>query len=91
MIARPLQNWFLSNRRNNKYCALVLMGCLKLIVLMGGGVESMTQFLFVKTIEKVIRLSTALIFFSGSFEDIGIFHVFQLTFDGEGVKSIHKR
>ena len=33
-----------------------------------------------KTIEKVIRLYTGLIFFSsGSFEDMGIFHVFQIS------------
>ena len=37
-------------------------------------------FLFVKTIEKVIRLSTVLFFLSDSFEDMGIFHVFQLSF-----------
>ena len=38
----------------------------------GGGVESTFPFLFVKTIEKVIRLCTVLIFFlSGSFEDMG--------------------
>ena len=43
-------------------------------------------FSFVKTIEKVIRLCTVLIFFflSGSFEDMGPFHVFQLSFDGGG-------
>ena len=44
-------------------------------------------FLFVKTIEKVIRLCTVLIFFcllSGSFEDMGIFHEFQLSFVGVG-------
>ena len=35
-----------------------------------------------KTIEKVIRLCTVLIFFlSGRFEDMGIFHVFQLSFE----------
>ena len=38
--------------------------------------------LFGKTIEKVIRLCTVSIFLSGSFEDIDIFHVFQLSFDG---------
>ena len=38
---------------------------------MGGG----GAFLFVKTIEKVIQLCTV-------FEDMGIFHVFQLSFDG---------
>ena len=49
----------------------------------GGGVESTPPVLFVKTIDKVIRLCTVLIFFlSGSFE--GIFHVFQLSFDGGG-------
>ena len=38
------------------------------------GVES--TFLFVKIIEKVIRLCTVLFFFlSGSLEDMGIFHV----------------
>ena len=43
----------------------------------GGGVESITPFLFVKTIEKLIRLFTSLIFFlSGSFEDMVIIHVF---------------
>ena len=43
----------------------------------GGGVKSTpAPFLFVKTIEKVIRLCTVLIFFlSGSFEDMGIFQV----------------
>ena len=44
---------------------LVLMGCLKLLVLMGGGIESTPPplILFVKTIEKVIRLCTVFIFF----------------------------
>ena len=52
-----------------------------------------SPFLFVKTIEKVIRLCTVLIFFfSVSFEDMGIFHVFQLSFDeGGGVISTHNR
>ena len=36
---------------------LVLMGCFKLLVLMGGGVNlSPPPFLFMKSIEKVIRL-----------------------------------
>ena len=39
------------------------------------------QFLFVKTIEKVIKLCTVLIFLSDSFVDMG---VFQLSFDGGG-------
>ena len=54
------------------------MGCLKLLVLMrGGGVESNPPpFLFVKTIEKVIILCTVLIFLSGSFLDMGLFHVY---------------
>ena len=61
----------------------LLMGinvtCTVEVVLMG----VKNSFLFVKTIEKVIRLCTVLIFFmSGSFEDIDIFHVFQLSFDG---------
>ena len=44
---------------------------------MGGGIESITPFLFVKTIEKVIRLCTVLIcYLISSFEDMGIFHVF---------------
>ena len=48
------------------------------------------SFFFVKTLEKVIKLSTVLIFFlSGSFEDMCIFHVFQLSFDG--VVSTNKR
>ena len=34
---------------------------------------------------KLIRLCTVWIFtLSGSFEDMDIFHVFQLSFDGEG-------
>ena len=41
--------------------------------------------LFVKTKEKIIRLCTVLSFyFSGSFGDIGIFYVFQLSFEGGG-------
>ena len=44
---------------------------------MGGGAHCTPQFLFVKTIEKVIRLCTVLIFFLiGSFEDRAIFHHF---------------
>ena len=55
----------------------LLMGinvtCIVEVVLMG----VKNSFLFVKTIEKVIRLCTVLIFFmSGSFEDMGIFYVF---------------
>ena len=47
------------------------------LLLMGGGLNLSPLFLFVKTIEKVIRLCTVLIFFlSGSFEDMGIFHVY---------------
>ena len=34
------------------------------------------SFEFVKTIEKLRKLCTVLIFFSGSFEDMGIFNVF---------------
>ena len=49
------------------------------------------SFEFVKTIEKVIRLCTVLIFFSGSFEDMGIFHVFHHSFNGGGIISIHNR
>ena len=43
-------------------------------------------FLFVKTIEKVIRLCTVLKnkSLSGSFEDRAIFHVSQLSYDGGG-------
>ena len=41
-------------------------------------VESITPFIFVKTIEKVIRLCTVLIFFEW------YFHVFQLSFDEGG-------
>ena len=37
---------------------------------------------FMKAIVKVIRLCTVLTFLRGSFEDMGIFHVFQLSFDG---------
>ena len=52
----------------------------------GGRVEltPSPQFSFVKTIEKVIRLCTALIFFflNGIFEDMGIFHVFYLSVMG---------
>ena len=32
-----------------------------------------------------------IVFFGGSFEDMGIFHVFQLSFDGGGVISTHNR
>ena len=39
-----------------------------------------TLLLFVKTIEKVLGLYTVLIFFNGSFEDMGIFHVFIYPF-----------
>ena len=47
---------------------LVLMGE-KLLVLIGWGVESTPPpILFVKTIEKVIRLCTVLIFFQLSFD-----------------------
>ena len=44
-------------------------------------------FLFVETIEKVIRLCTVLKkkSFSGSFEDRAIFHVSQLSYDGGGL------
>ena len=45
-------------------------------------------FLFVKTIEKEIRLFTVLNFFfflfSASFEDMAIFHGIQLSFDKGG-------
>ena len=59
---------------------LVMMAWLKLLVMMGGGgggAESAPPFLCVKTIAKVIRLCTVLIFSSGSFEDNAIFHVIQ--------------
>ena len=54
----------LHKAEHNKDLTLVLMACLKLLVLMGGGgVESAPPpILFVKAIEKVIR------FLSGSFE-----------------------
>ena len=71
------------------------MGCFKLLVLMGrGGGEAIPPpFLFVKTIEKVIRLCTVLMFYflNGSFEEMGIFHVFQLSFVVGGIISIHNR
>ena len=43
-------------------------------------------FLFVKTIENVIRLCTVLKkkSLSGGLEDMVIFHVSQLSYDGEG-------
>ena len=45
-----------------------------------------------KTIEKVIRLCTVLNFFlSGSFEDMAIFHVIQLIYDGGGALCAHYR
>ena len=51
----------------------------------GGGVNLIIPILFVKIIKILIRLCTVLIFFlSCSFEDMGIFHVFQLSFDGGG-------
>ena len=53
----------------------------------GGGVLKVSSlFLFVKIIEKVMRLCTVLkiIFLSGSFEDRAIFHVSQLSYDGGG-------
>ena len=45
-----------------------------LLVLRGGGVESIPQFLFVKKIEKVIRLYTVVIFnfLNGSFKDMRV-------------------
>ena len=51
----------------------------------GGGLKvPPTLSLFVKTIEKVIRLCTVLKNknLSGSFEDWAIFHVIQLSYDG---------
>ena len=58
-------------RLNNVILTLVMMACLKL--------------LFVKTIEKVMRSCTVLIFFvSGRFEDRAIFHVIQFSYDGRG-------
>ena len=56
----------------------------------GGGVVSKCPpplFLFVKTIEKVIRLCTGLKkqILSGSFEDRAIFHVSQLSYYGGGL------
>ena len=46
----------------------------------GGGLNlPLPPFLFVKSIEKVIRF-----FLSGSFKDMGIFHAFQLSFDWGG-------
>ena len=47
----------------------------------GGWVESTpSPILFVKTIDKVIRLFTVLILFlSCSFEDMGIFHVHKVS------------
>ena len=52
----------------------------------GGGGSKYPPFLFVKTIEKVIRLCTVLKkkSLSGSFEDRAIFHVSQLSYDGGG-------
>ena len=52
--------------------------------MMAGGLK-WPLFLFLKTIEKEIRLCTVLIFFFiGSFEDRAIFHVIQLSYDGGG-------
>ena len=50
-------------------------------------------FLFVKTIENVIRLCTVLKkkSLSGCFEDRAIFHVSQLSYDGGGALCAHYR
>ena len=49
-------------------------GVLKFLWEWGGRIDSPHHILFVKTIEKVIKLCTVLIFvLSGSFEDMGIF------------------
>ena len=45
------------------------------------GLNVSTLFFCVKTIEKVLRIGTALNF-SGSLEDLGIFREFQLFSDG---------
>ena len=63
---------------------LLLMGLFLTLVLMGGGLRVPPLFLFVNTIEKVIRLCTVLKkkSLSGSFEDRAIFNVSQLSYDG---------
>ena len=56
-----------------------------LVMIGGEGAQSAPPlFLFVKTIEKEIRLCTVLNkkYLSGSFEDRAIFHVSQLSYDG---------
>ena len=57
------------------FLTLVMMGGLQTLVLMG--TLSPPPFLFVKTIEKVIRLCTVLKkkYLIGSFKDKAIFHV----------------
>ena len=60
------------------FLTLLLMGCFQTLVLMGGGgLKVPPLFLFVKTIEKVIRLCTVLKkkYLIGSFKDKAIFHV----------------
>ena len=55
------------------------MGCLFSLSLMGGGGSNLfIAFLFVKTIETVIRLNTVLIYFlRSSFKDIDFFPKYQ--------------
>ena len=56
---------------------LVMMGGLQTLVMMRGGSKCPPPFLFVKTIEKVIRLCTVLKknYLIGSFKDKAIFRV----------------
>ena len=63
--------------RINITLTLVMMGGLQTLVLRGGGSKCPPPFLFVKTIEKVIRLCTVLKkkYLIGSFKDKAIFHV----------------
>ena len=58
-----------------------MMGGLQTLVLMGGLKVPPPPFLFVKTIEKVIRLCTVLKknYLIGSFKDKAIFHVISET------------
>ena len=45
---------------SKEFLTLLLMGCFQTLVLMGGGLKVPPLILFVKTIEKVIRLCTVL-------------------------------
>ena len=93
MLNVSWKNSYQSIPKNIKILTLLLMGCFQTLVLMGGGgSKGPPPFLFVKTIEKVIRLCIVLkkFFFECEFWR-AIFHGFQLSYDGGGALCAHYR